>query len=156
MRASSAFSVCISFEEREFIFQFFNNKMHSYVLFDIIVHFNIQKLKNKHTFLKKYTNWESWGSSYFDRTRGDKNQIFRTLISAIHNWMCVFSLFWSKKVYFEAKILHFLHFYGNQHFIVDDTMYKNYNFVFVQMKKHLHLQKFYVLPAKPKSAQHQP
>ena len=56
-----------------FIFQFLNNKMHSYVLFDIIVHFNIQKLnvkthsyvvfdiivhfitqklKNKHTFLK--------------------------------------------------------------------------------------------------------
>ena len=43
------------------------------------------------------------------------------LISAIHNWMCVFSLFWSKKVYFEAKIFHSLHFYGNQHFIVDDS-----------------------------------
>ena len=30
--------------------------MRTYALFDIIVHFIIQKLKNKHTFLKKYTN----------------------------------------------------------------------------------------------------
>ena len=28
-----------------------------YVLFDIIVNFTIQKLKNKHIFIKKYTNW---------------------------------------------------------------------------------------------------
>ena len=35
-----------------FIFQFLNDKIHSYVVFDIIVHFIIQKLKNKHTFLK--------------------------------------------------------------------------------------------------------
>ena len=41
IRASSAFSVCKLFEESVFIFQFLNNKMHSYVLFDIIVHFNI-------------------------------------------------------------------------------------------------------------------
>ena len=39
-----------------FVFQFLNDKMHSYVVFDISVHFIIQKLKNKHTFLKKYTN----------------------------------------------------------------------------------------------------
>ena len=45
-----AFSVCILFEENVFIFQFLNDKIHSYVLFDIIVHFIIQKLKNKHTF----------------------------------------------------------------------------------------------------------
>ena len=51
-----AFSVCILFEENVFIFQFLNDKIHSYVLFDIIVHFITQKLKNKHTFLKKYTN----------------------------------------------------------------------------------------------------
>jgi hypothetical protein len=40
-------------------FQLLNDKMHNYVLFDIIVHFIIQKLKtkqNKNTFLKKYTN----------------------------------------------------------------------------------------------------
>ena len=56
MRASSAFSVCILFEEGVFIFQFLNNKIHSCVLFDIILHFIFQKLKNKHTFLKEYTN----------------------------------------------------------------------------------------------------
>ena len=35
-----------------FIFQFLNDKIHSYVVFDMIVHFIIQKLKNKYTFLK--------------------------------------------------------------------------------------------------------
>jgi hypothetical protein len=39
-----------------FIFQFLNDKMHNYVKQNITVSFNIQKLKNKHTFLKKYTN----------------------------------------------------------------------------------------------------
>ena len=37
-----------------FNFQFLNDKMHNYVLFDIIVLFIIQILKIKHTFLKKY------------------------------------------------------------------------------------------------------
>ena len=45
-------SACILFEESVFIFQFLNDEIHSYVLFDIIVNFIIQKLKNKHTFLK--------------------------------------------------------------------------------------------------------
>ena len=36
--------------------------------------FIIQKLKNKHIFL----NWGSWGTSHFDKTRWDKNQIFPT------------------------------------------------------------------------------
>ena len=61
-----------------YFFEFLNNEIHSYILFDIIVHFIIQKLKNKHTFLIKYTNWESLGISHFDRTRGEKNQIFPT------------------------------------------------------------------------------
>ena len=52
--------------------------MHNNVLFDIIVHSIIQKLKNKH----KYTNWESWGISHFDITRGEKKQIFPTFIHA--------------------------------------------------------------------------
>ena len=52
LRGSSAFSVCILFEDNVFIFQFLNDKMYSYVVFDIIVHFIIKKLKNKHTFLK--------------------------------------------------------------------------------------------------------
>ena len=37
------------FEESVFIFQL---SMHNYVLFNTFVHFFIQKLKNKHTFLK--------------------------------------------------------------------------------------------------------
>ena len=57
-------------------FQFFNDKIHNYVLFAIIVHFNIQKLKNKHTFIQT----EKAKSSHFDRTRGDKKQIFPTLV----------------------------------------------------------------------------
>ena len=45
-------------------------------MFAIIVHFNIQKLKNKQTFIQT----EKAKSSHFDRTREDKNQIFPTLI----------------------------------------------------------------------------
>ena len=40
-------------------FSIFEYKIHSYDLFDIIVHFIIEKLKYKHTFLKKSRNWES-------------------------------------------------------------------------------------------------
>ena len=50
--------------------------IHNYVFFYIIVHFNIQKLKNKQTFIQT----EKAKSSHFDRTRGDKNQIFPTLV----------------------------------------------------------------------------
>ena len=42
------------FEESVFIFQVLNDKIHSYVVFDIILHFIIQKLKKKHTFLKNF------------------------------------------------------------------------------------------------------
>ena len=69
--------VFILFEEIVFFFQFFNDKIHNYVLFAIIVHFNIQKLKNKQTSLQT----EKAKSSHFDRTRGDKNQIFPTLLT---------------------------------------------------------------------------
>ena len=41
---------------------------------DIIVNFIIQKLKSKHTFLKKYTNWAKLGNE-----RRKQQQIFRTL-----------------------------------------------------------------------------
>ena len=44
----------ILFEESVFNFQYLNDKMHNYVKQNIIVHFIIQKLKIKHTFLKKY------------------------------------------------------------------------------------------------------
>ena len=66
----------ILFEEIVF-FQFFNDKIHNYVLFAIIVHFNIQKLKNKHTFIQT----EKAKSSHFDRTRGDENQILPTIVT---------------------------------------------------------------------------
>ena len=69
-----AFSVCMLFEESVFIFQVLNNKTHKCIEQNIIVHFIIQKLKNKHTFLKT----EKAKSSHFDRTRGYKNQIFPT------------------------------------------------------------------------------
>ena len=49
----------LSFEESVFIFQFLNNKTHKCIKQNIIVHFIIQKLKNEHTFLQNYTNWES-------------------------------------------------------------------------------------------------
>ena len=55
--------VFILFEEIVF-FQFFNDKIHNCVLFAIIVHFNIQKLKNKYTFIQT----EKAKSSHFDRT----------------------------------------------------------------------------------------
>ena len=50
--------------------------MMNYVLFGIIVHFIIQKLKNKHTFLKKIYKLRKLRNLLFDRTRGEKNQIF--------------------------------------------------------------------------------
>ena len=39
-----------------FIFEFLNDKIYNYVLFDIIVNLIIQNLKNKHTFLKKLSS----------------------------------------------------------------------------------------------------
>ena len=51
--------------------------MHKCVKQNIIVHSIIQKLKNKHT---KSMQTEKAKSSHFDRTRGDKKQIFPTLV----------------------------------------------------------------------------
>ena len=64
------------FEESVFIFQILDDKIHIYVkqnitvndkiynhvLLDTLVNFKIQKLKNKHTFHKKYTNWAKLSS----------------------------------------------------------------------------------------------
>ena len=41
-----------------FSFKFLNDKIYNYVKQNIIVKFIIQKLKNDHTFLNKYTNCE--------------------------------------------------------------------------------------------------
>ena len=46
--------------------------------FDMTVNFVIQKLKSKHTSLKKYTNWDKVYSSLVLRGRVEKNQIFFT------------------------------------------------------------------------------
>ena len=46
-------------QESVFIFQFLNDQMYNYVLFDIIVDFVIQKLKNKHTFPKSIQTEQS-------------------------------------------------------------------------------------------------
>ena len=43
------------------------------------MHFIIQKKKKKHTFLQKVYKLSKAKFSHFDRMRGDKNQIFRTL-----------------------------------------------------------------------------
>ena len=66
----------LSFEESMFIIKFFNLKILSYVLFDKIVHFIIQKLKNKHKSLET----EKAKSSHFDRMRGDKNHKLEMLL----------------------------------------------------------------------------
>ena len=46
----------LSFEGSAFIFQILNNEMHKCVKQNILVHFIIQKLKDKHILLKKYRN----------------------------------------------------------------------------------------------------
>ena len=71
-----AFSVCMLFEESVFIFQFSNNKMHNYVLFHTFVHFIIQKLKNKHTFFKKYANWAKLSSLILTEREETKTRYF--------------------------------------------------------------------------------
>ena len=47
----------LSLYKSVFSFHFLNVKMYNYGKQNIIVNFIIQKLKNKDTFLKKYTNW---------------------------------------------------------------------------------------------------
>ena len=54
MREFSFLSLYTFWENCVVFFQFLNDKMQNYVLFDIIVDFIIQKLQNKHSFLKKY------------------------------------------------------------------------------------------------------
>ena len=57
-------------------FNFWIKKMHKCVKQNIILHFIIKKLKNKHTFLKKYTNWESWGISHLTEREERKSRYF--------------------------------------------------------------------------------
>ena len=58
----------------------------------VIVNFIIEKLKSKHTSLKKYTNWAKIFFSRFEGTRGERNQIFRTLDNNIEcGLLCAFN-----------------------------------------------------------------
>ena len=59
--------------------QTFLNKTYDYVKQNIMVKFIIQILKNEHTFPKKVYKLSKAKFSQFDRTRGDKNQIFPIL-----------------------------------------------------------------------------
>ena len=81
------------FLRKLFFVQFFNDKIHNYVLFAIIVHFNIPKLKNKQIFIQT----EKAKSSHFDRTRGDKIQIFPTSVFFVFFTNIVTRLFEDEK-----------------------------------------------------------
>ena len=52
-------------------------------MFDIIVNFIIQKLKNKHTFPKKYTNLAKLSSLILSEQEEIKNQIFRIQVTEL-------------------------------------------------------------------------
>ena len=65
-----------------FIFQFLNDKMHSYVWSNIIVNFIIQKLINKHTFPQKYTNWAKLSSLKLTEWEETKTRYFAPLSAA--------------------------------------------------------------------------
>ena len=67
----------LSLYKSVFIFQFLNVKMYNYGKQNTIVNFIIKKLKKTHTFIQT----EKAKSSHFDRTRGDKKQIFPTYVS---------------------------------------------------------------------------
>ena len=70
-----------TFEKSVFIFQYFNDKILNYVLFDITVNFVNQKLKKHTHFPHNLYKLSKAKFSRFDRTRGDKNQIFRTYLA---------------------------------------------------------------------------
>ena len=62
-----------------FIFQFLNDKIYNYVLFDKIVKLIIQKLKNKHTFLKKVFKLSKAKFSRQENFLTEKEEIFRNI-----------------------------------------------------------------------------
>ena len=59
-----------------FIFQFLNDKIQNLVKQNTIVNSIIQKLKNKHTFLKKYTNWGKLSSLILTEQEETKTRYF--------------------------------------------------------------------------------
>ena len=59
-----------------FIFQFFNDKIHSYVVFDTILHSIIQKLKNKQTFLQNIQTEEAEEPLILTEREETKNNVY--------------------------------------------------------------------------------
>ena len=82
------------FEEKVFIFQFLNDEINSYGHNCAFYH---SKLKNKHTFLKKSTNWESWESSHLTEREERKTRYFPPYT--------VFTLLSHKKLILQSQIL---------------------------------------------------
>ena len=62
-------------------FSILNDKIHNYVKQNIIVDFIIQKLKNIHTFLKKYSNWAKLSSLILTEREETKNKYFAPMVS---------------------------------------------------------------------------
>ena len=82
-------TVCILFEESVFIFQFLYEQIHNYFKQNIIVNFIIKKLKNKHTFLKKYTYWAKLSSLFSTEQEEKKTRYFAPMAQ---NMRILFSL----------------------------------------------------------------
>ena len=68
----------------------------------IIVHFIIQKLKNKQTFLKKYTNWESWEIWNLTEKEDRKTRYFPPK-SSLYNLLALKARFLSRAFKKEKK-----------------------------------------------------
>ena len=88
-----------------YIFQYFNEKMHNYVLFNAFVHFIIQKLKNKHTFLKTE-------KAKFSRFSRRENLVFSLCIVLFEESVVIFQFYqkletnhFPKKVYKLSKAM---------------------------------------------------
>ena len=86
------------------IFHFLNDKMHNYVLFNAFVYFIIQKLKNKHTFLK---------------TEKAKFSQRENLVFSVLRKVCLLFNF------FNVKILSYVLFDIIVHFIIEKLKYKH-------------------------------
>ena len=83
--------------------EFLNDKIYNYIKQNIIVSFIIQKLKNKRTFLKKYTNWAKLNPLILTEQEETKSRYFppiktvSTIVRPANNrWKFLFSRHRSK------------------------------------------------------------
>ena len=89
-------SVCILFEESVFDFQFLNDRIYYYVLFNIIVNSVIQKLQDEHIFFKKYTNWVNLSSLVERIQLCSICIIFKESVLFFNFWMIEFTTMFCK------------------------------------------------------------